>query len=40
MAIRDLNIGTMKEHKLESHGKSKAKINLFFRNRGEGLWKG
>lgn len=22
MAIRDLNIGTMKEHKLESHGKA------------------
>ena len=29
MAIRDLNIGTMKEHKLESHGKAKVMINSF-----------
>jgi hypothetical protein len=34
MAIRDLNIGTMKEHKLESHGKAKVMINTF-RYRGE-----
>ena len=33
MAIRDLNMGTMKEHKLESHGKiSNYSCYLYFRH--------
>lgn len=40
MAIRDLNIGLLKEHKLESHGKLPTSWLTGYRNRPQGVWTG